>query len=385
MKLHLVTETFPPEVNGVAMTLSRWMAGMAQRGHTLTVLRPTPKDREATTENCPWTEVRLPGLPLPGYPDLRLGLPVYHSLRNRWSKERPDIVHIATEGPQGMAALFAAQSLQLPLASSFHTNFHSYGSHYGYGFLLDAVVSYLRFLHNQAAVSFAPSEDLIRDLKAEGFRHLRLLGRGVDTRLFNPQRRDTSLRQAWGLSAKDRAVVHVGRIAPEKNLPFLVETFQAMQQVDPGLKLILVGDGPLRSKLETGNADIIFAGMRHGEDLARHYASGDIFLFASITETFGNVVTEALASGLAVLAYDYAAPGRYIDHGHNGFLAPYDDAERFRALALELAEQKELAAFRQAAAQSMASVSWDRIIDTYEQTLENVIESARQEGAQAAI
>ncbi|MGF1449533.1 MAG: glycosyltransferase family 4 protein [Opitutales bacterium] len=369
-----MTETFPPEVNGVAMTLSRWMEGMARRGHVLSVWRPRPKDTAAASANG-YTEVRLPGLPLPGYPDLRCGLPAYNTLRRRWQQSRPDLVHIATEGPLGMSALFAAQALSLPVVSSFHTNFHSYGAHYGYGFLLHAVVSYLRFLHNQAAVSFAPSEDLIRTLRDEGFRNLQLLGRGVDTALFNPNRRDPQLRREWAMAEDERAVIHVGRVAPEKNLPFLLETFRAMQHVDPKLKLILVGDGPLRAKLEPDNPDVHFAGTQLGEDLARHYASADFFLFASITETFGNVVTEALASGLVVLAYDYAAPGRYIRDGQNGFLAPFDDKAAFQQKALEAARLSEdaLRTIRINAAQSMAALSWEHILDTYEATLHEVL------------
>ncbi len=378
-----MTETFPPEVNGVAMTLSRWMDGMARRGHRLSVLRPRPKETASPVPKG-YAEVRLPGLPLPGYPDLRLGLPAYNALRQRWRRDRPDVVHIATEGPLGMSALFAAQSLQLPMVSSFHTNFHSYGAHYGYGFLLPAVVGYLRFLHNQAAVSFAPSEDVIQTLREEGFRHLQLLGRGVDTALFNPGRRDADLRREWGLGENQRAVIHVGRIAAEKNLPFLLKIFRAMQAIDPALKLVLVGDGPLRPKLEPENPDVHFAGTRLGEDLARHYASGDVFLFASITETFGNVVTEALASGLAVLAYDYAAPGRYIMNADNGFLAPFNDESAFLAKALEVArlDPEALGMIREHATASTAALSWEHILDTYESTLESVVHAHAQHGLQ---
>jgi glycosyltransferase involved in cell wall biosynthesis len=285
-----------------------------------------------------------------------------------------------------MSALFAAGDRGVPVVSSFHTNFHTYGKHYGYGFFIDIALAYLRFLHNRTAVSFAPSRDLIEALRADGFERLELLGRGVDTALFHPGRRDPALRAQWGLKEGEQAVVYVGRLAPEKNIPFLVRTFEAMRARQPRLHLVLVGDGPLRARLEREHPGYHFAGMRHGEDLARHYASGDLFLFPSVTETFGNVVTEAMASGLAVLAYDYAAPGRYIDNDRNGFLVPFEDAEAFRERALALAEAPEkLGPVREAAAASMAALSWDHIIDHYEQTVRGVLERSVADAAWQAL
>jgi len=378
MKLTLVTETFPPEVNGVAMTLHRLVTGMAERGHAVEVVRPRQKADAAPHPAEPidtYSELLVPGGPIPGYSGLRFGLPVRGRLLERWRTERPEIVHVATEGPLGLAATHAARTLGVPLSSSFHTNFHSYGKHYGYGFLIRTALAYLRWVHNRTGVTFAPSRDLIKTLAGEGFANLSLLGRGVDTRLFHPGRRDPELRAAWGAPDGETPVaVYVGRLAGEKNMPLTFEAYRALRQRMPELKLVAVGDGPSRAKLERENPDVIFAGMRRGEDLARHYASADCFLFASITETFGNVVTEALASGLVVLAYDYAAAGKYIEHGRNGFKAAYDDRDAFLSAAGEMAARRaDWPAIREAAVETVRPLSWDAILNHFEAVLAQVV------------
>ena len=369
MKLTLVTETFPPEINGVAMTLHRLVTGLSARGHAVEVVRPR-QSKTDTPAAEPFSEMLVPGLPLPGYPELKIGLPVYSRLKSRWRASPPDLVHVATEGPLGFAAVHAARSLGLPVTSGFHTNFHAYSRHYGVGFIRQAGFAYLRYFHNLTRCTFAPSADVVDTLAAAGLRNVRLLGRGVDTALFDPRRRDDALRASWGAAPETPVALYVGRLAPEKNLALVVAAWTALRATLPGLRLVLVGDGPSRRDLAQRYPDIHYAGVRRGEDLARHYASGDMFLFASITETFGNVVTEALASGLVVVTYDYAAGRAHVLDGENGFLAAYDQAADFQAAAARAAAARtRWPALRDAARATALGLSWDGIVDSFAETL----------------
>lgn len=377
MKIDLVTETFPPEVNGVSMTLERLALGLIARGHQLCVIRPRQHKDDYSGEAQGLLHKTVPGLPLPRYEGLHIGLPVYFRLRRGWQNRRPDMVHVATEGPLGAAAIFAARSLGIPLISSFHTNFHSYGKHYGYGWALRIALCWLRYLHNKTQITFAPSPDLVEVLKTSGFRNLDIFGRGVDTQLFQPSRRDEELRRSWGAETNTPVAIYVGRLAGEKNIPLTVEAMLAMRKILPDLRIVLVGDGPEKNRLQRKYPDIHFAGLRRGEDLARHYASGDCFIFASETETFGNVVTEAMASGLVVLAYDYAAPRKYIAPNINGRLVPFGENETFLAEASKLAQDlSQWPEMRRQARETAQSVSWDSVIDYYVKQVENLLSPA---------
>jgi glycosyltransferase involved in cell wall biosynthesis len=228
------------------------------------------------------------------------------------------VVQIATEGPLGWSALAAANKLRLPVASDFHTNFHSYSSHYGFGLLRRAIVAYLRKFHNKAAVTLVPTEGIRRELLGYGYENIEIIGRGVDTKLFHPGRRDPALRARWGANEDETVVLYVGRLAAEKNLALVFDAFDAMREAHPAIRLVLVGDGPERAVWQARRPDVVFCGTQVGGALAAHYASGDVFLFPSLTETWGNVTIEAMASGLAVVAYDCAAAEEVIRHGENG-------------------------------------------------------------------
>lgn len=217
-----------------------------------------------------------------------------------------------------------------------------------------------------------------RNLVALGFRNVRVVARGVDTELFNPLRRSAVLRRSWGVSDTGLAVVHVGRLAAEKNLSALVEAFEAVRLVQPGSCLILVGEGPERARLQVSHPEHVYAGVRTGEDLAAHYASGDLFLYPSLTETFGNVTLEAMSSGLAVVAFGYAAAGEYIRQGRNGFLVPVEDPGSFTAIAMEAARSRlRLAEIGKRARSTAEQLGWGKIIASMEDALRNLVEVRR--------
>jgi len=359
LRIALVTETYPPEVNGVALTVARIADGLRQRGHPLQLVRPR-QDGDAAPRG---RELLLRGAPIPCYPHLRLGLPAARRLREAWRGWRPDLVHVATEGPLGASAVRVARELELPVTSDFRTNFQAYSAHYRLGWLRGVILAYLRRFHNRTGCTMVPTEALRAELQAAGFERTLVVARGVDTQLFDPARRSEALRQHWGVAADTRVVLYVGRLAAEKNLDALLQAFAAMRRIDAGLRLVLVGDGPLRGALQQRCPEALFAGQRSGVDLAAHYASADLFLFPSLTETFGNVTPEAMASGLPVLAFDHAAAGQLIEHGHSGWLAPHGDGAAFVQLAQTLA--REPAAARragQAARLAALELGWDGIV-----------------------
>lgn len=383
MNVALVTETFPPEVNGVAMTLKRLVEGLVVRGDAVTVVRPRQKADGAADAHAGnghagriYAEWLMPGVPLPRYEGLMMGLPVSGRLWRRWSREAPAVVHVATEGPLGWSALGAAAELGIPVSSSFHTNFHQYGDHYGYGALQEVAVAFLRSFHNQTAATMVPTRQMRSELVAQGFQNVAVVSRGVDARLFSPERRSAELRRSWGADADDPVFIYVGRLAPEKNIGLAVQSFLAARESQPRARFVLVGDGPDREILRKRHPEFHFAGLRRGEELAAHYASGDVFLFPSITETFGNVVTEALASGLVVVTYDYAAGREHVRPGVNGVLASFDRPAEFIAAAVEVAARvPDWPRLRAAARATALELTWDVIIDRFRDTLHRVAET----------
>lgn len=366
LRISFVTETYPPEINGVSLSVERVVRGLARCGHRVQVVHPRQPRERRRAARYGVSELHVAGVPIPRYPELRLGLPARRRLKTEWMRESPDVVHVVTEGPLGWSAVHAARELNLPVTSDFRTNFHLYSRHYASGLIAPLVLAYLRRLHNATAASFVPTRRQQQLLKAAGFCNLDVIGRGVDTQLFHPARRSDELRRAWKAAADDPVVLHVGRLAPEKNPELLVEAFRAIRRRSSRARLVIVGDGPARAALERALPDAVFAGMRTGTELAAYYASGDLLLFPSTSETFGNVTLEAMASGLAVLAFDYAAAGEYIDHGYNGLTASTGDSGRYCELAASAVNVERLRALGTAARRSVEQLGWDRIVRRHE-------------------
>ncbi|TBW49972.1 glycosyltransferase family 1 protein [Marinobacter halodurans] len=370
----IVTETFPPEINGVAHTLGKLCEGLRQRGHRVSVIRPRQKGEPASAPASGVDRtLALPGLPLPGYPELQFGLTRAGRLVRHWQQSRPDVIYVATEGPLGLAALSAARRLQVPVCSGFHTNFHQYSRHYRVGWLKKAIESYLRWFHNRTELTLAPTRCMQSRLYGMGIHPVAVWSRGVDCERFTPARRDRALRKSWGLGDRDLGVIYVGRLAAEKNLSLVISTFERLRNIHPRARLILVGDGPLHRRLEERHPDYLFCLTQRGEALARHYASADLFLFPSRTETFGNVVTEAMASGLALVAFDDAAASEHLRHEENGMKVPLDDPAAFTEAALRLADQPSLVSrLRSQARLDALDIHWPGLVEQFENIVFNL-------------
>lgn len=370
MKLSLVTETFPPEVNGVALTNCRLARSLSRNEHQVELVRPKPAAHAPAGDGWQAHEVHVPGWPMPFYPGLRLGQFCPRRLVQHWRVHAPDAVHIATEGPLGLAALLAAGHLGIPVTSTFHTNFQSYCRHYYLPFLRARALRYMRWFHNQCALTFVPTTELLGELERLGFERLQHLGRGVDRRLFHPSRRSAELRRQWGAGNGAPVILCVSRVAREKNLPLVLEAFVEVKRAVPDARMVIVGDGPVLPKLRRRFPQAHYAGMRLGEELAIHYASADLFFFASTTETFGNVVLEAMASGLVVLTYDYAAGRQYVRHLQSGVLVPYDQPGLFKQEARRLLELKDRwSAMAEAARRATSAAPWAGVVQRFEAAL----------------
>ena len=374
LNIAVVTETYPPDINGVAYTLSKIVQGLQALGHVIWLVRPRQPGADVALVNSSYQELLVRGLPIPFYRQLRLGLPAKRELLRLWTRQRPDIVHIATEGPLGWSALKVARKLKLPISTDFRTNFHAYSQHYGIGWLRGAILAYMKKFHNAAHATMVPTAALEGELAGSGFKRLSVVPRGIDTGLFSPAQRRPQLRSSWGAAEQDRVMIYVGRLAAEKNLGAVIDSYRTLKLQYPDIKLVLVGDGPMRNELEQKHPDIIFAGFRVGQDLAQHYASADMFMFASKTETFGNVTIEAMASGLAVVAFRHAAAGELIASGVNGMLAdPSDDLGFAAAAQVLLQDPSHMRAIGQRAWQTAHALGWPKVVEKTESIFRKIL------------
>ncbi len=376
--LGLVTETWPPEINGVSMTLSRLVRGLRNRGHRVSIVRPRQR-HEALREQANGDELLRPGVPIPFYRSMRMGFPGSPPLRRRWRRDRPDIVHIATEGPLGHGALAAARAESIPVSSSFHTNFHEYIAIYGFSWLTRLLESGLRRFHNKTRVTLVPSPGMRDRLEARGFERCRLLERGVDTGLFDPAKRSELVRRDWGLAPRQLTLLCVGRLAKEKNLQLAVRALHAVRKVAADARLVLVGAGPIRDELAREQG-VVLAGEFPPPQMGDKFASADLFLFPSLTETFGNVLTEAMASGLPTVSFDYAASSMHVEHGRTGLKVPPGDEEAFLAHAVRAASNAQLRRELGRHARTYAqSIAWDAVVDVFEGIVQGIVADHRKD------
>ena len=378
MRYAIVTETYPPEVNGVALTVQGLEHGLRARGNEVDAVRP----RRAGESALPH-ELLVRGAALPRYPGLCFGLPAPWRLARQWRRQRPDAVYIATEGPLGWSAMRTARRLGIPVATGLHTRFDTYLPDYGAAWLQPLALAWMRRFHNRGDATLVPTGELRDFLHGNGFRHARLLARAVDAGQFSPQRRDPQLRRQWGIAANALAVIHVGRIAAEKNLGLAVQAFRRLQRQRPDARFVWVGDGPLREQLARDNPDFIFCGIQRGEALARHFASGDLFLFPSHSETFGNVTLEAMASGVATVAFDYGAAREHLRSGHSGISV--DNDEGFIDAALRLAGDDALRAVLGGnASVAMQRLRPEQVVAEFEALLQELSQRSRAHALAAA-
>lgn len=366
MRICLVSETWSPDINGVAHTLGNISRELRARGVTLQLVRPRPADPQAPKAEGMESELQVRGMSVPGYKEVRIGWPATSKIRQLWKQQRPDAVYVATEGPLGWSALRAAERMSIPVVSGWHTNFDHYCQDYGIPWMAPVVRSRLRHFHNRCAATLVPTHQQAQELGAFGFERVNVMARGIDGQNFDPVKRNQALRDHWGAGPHQPVALYVGRLAPEKNLDLLRDTFLDMQEARPDMRLVIVGDGPGRAGLEKALPDAIFTGFISAKELPSHYASADIFIFPSLSETWGNVVLEAMASGLAVVAFRHAAGAELISHDEDGLQLAANDPAGFRLAAAELCQQQaRYARLGRAARERALSYRWPAIAETF--------------------
>jgi glycosyltransferase involved in cell wall biosynthesis len=325
MKIAYFTETLPPQTDGVVNTLCRLADTLESEKVDFRFYSPFKPGSEVG-----WTDrvKRVASMPLPLYDYYRIGLPFLHNLQSDLDAFGPDLVHAVSPTPLGWAGIEYARRRGLPVVTSYHTHFTRYLTYYGLEKAETAGWQYLRWFHNRGRRTYAPTPSAIRELEARGFHSLELWSRGIDLERFHPGRRSEAFRQRVGAGGLP-VLLFVGRLVREKDLDDLVRAAEALRGRGRMFRMVFAGDGPMRAELEARLPDARFLGFLRHEALAECYASADLFVFPSTTETFGNVVLEAFASGLPVVAADRGGVADLVSHGRDGFLAGGRDPADF--------------------------------------------------------
>lgn len=372
-KISIVTETYVPDVNGVAISLRHLIDALVRQGVAIQLIRTRPRSA--------WTpvveEIGCPGITIPMYPELQMGLPSRRRIEAAWDSFKPDLVYLATEGLLGNSGLKVAMRRKIPVLSAFHTNFHRYSSYYGLGWIKTLTLSWLRRFHNRTGGTLVPSDEIADLLQQEAFERVQVLPHGVDCDLFSPQKRSETLRESWGVTPDQQVLLYVGRIAAEKNIPLAIAAYEKARAANPELKFVLVGDGPLRDSLEKEHPEIEFAGVQTGETLSQYFASADAFVFPSVTETFGLVTLEAMASALPVVAFDMAAAHKFVESGSEGVVAEVDNDDAFIE-ALESLLSSDISQLGRQARIKAESLSWDAVATQFISIIEDELKRRGQ-------
>ncbi len=374
MRLTLVTDTFRPEVNGVTTVLATMRQGLLARGHDVQVIAPgygrLASDTEADVH-------RVPSIPCPTYAAVRLSWPVGSGIGRVISRFAPDVVHVVTEGPLGALARRRALRADIPLVTSFHTDFPSYAARYLGEWAVAPTRRYLRWFHGPARTTQTPSEVTCAELRRLGLARSTVWGRAVDCRLFQPARRDDVRRRPL-VPDGSTLVLHVGRIAVEKDVGTLVGGFLRVRaMLGERAAFCVAGDGPEAERVRRALPFATHLGFLGRDRLADLYADADLFVLTSPTETCGLVVLEAMASGLPVIAADAGGVRDNVRDGITGRLLPAGDADAFAQATADLVNDPGLRDCMGQAARAFAVArDWERELDLLVEQYEAVRASA---------
>jgi len=372
LKVAYVSESLLPHVDGVSRTLAQLFGYLEGAGVSFRVLSPFTPPAELS-----WAKrvEKVPYIRFPLYTDYRLAMPIGHKVSGRLEEYGPDLIHVVSPTPIAVRAQKYGQRAGIPVVSSFHTHFVSYFRFYGLGGLEGLGWRLMRNFYARCERVYAPSHAIIRELSAHGITNTELWSRGIDLGRFSPSWRSAELRARVGAGDDTPVLLMVSRLVKEKNLADLVETERILRARGSDHRLVLVGDGPMRGELERALPDAHFAGHQAGDALARWYASGDVFVFPSTTETFGNVILEAQASGLPAVVVDRGGPPDLVEPGKTGFIArandPADFADKVHTLLKNPDDRRRMGCrAREAAAERDWSTINGRLLDSYRRVVE---------------
>ncbi len=371
MRVALFTETFLPKVDGIVNTLTHLLDHLEMRGHEALLFAPQGSAKRYGRTRV----IEVPAFSFPGYGELRLGYPWHRGfVPARLEGFDPDVVHLLGPVATGLVGLRHARRMGLQIVSSFHTDIPGFARQWGLGGLSPALWRALRWVHNKTDITLAPSMTTADELVEAGFDNVGIWSRGVDTALFNPGRRSAEWRERLtDGNPHSPLLLYAGRLSPEKRVSWIRRALESL----PTFRLAVVGDGPARAELEATlpRERTVFTGWLEGEDLASAYASADAFVFPGANETFGNVVLEAMASGLPVIAPDRGGLLDFVEDGATGVLFDSEDPAALARAVLRLAQDEALwQRLRRRSREVALSRSWpdalDDLIESYYQAAE---------------
>lgn len=364
--------------DGANQALNRLAEYLLRQGASLRVYAPrvANPDFEPTGDLVGIPNVRMP---VKGRGEYRLPTGLDRAALKDLERFEPNIVHIASPDPTGHRALKWAQEHDVPVLASVHTRFETYPRYYGLAFLEPVIEWILRRFYNRCDALVAPSQSMVEILLEQDMHDdIAIWSRGVDRTVFDPSRRDLEWRRAQGLADDDIAIVFLGRLVMEKGLDIFAETVVQLRKMQVPHKVLVIGDGPARDWFKSALPGGIFAGFQTGPDLGRALASGDIFFNPSITETFGNVTLEAMASGLPVVAAGATGSTSLVSEGETGRLVPPGDAHAYAAAISPYCTDHALRREHGEAGELKArQFSWDAINSVVADTYMRLVEDRR--------
>ncbi len=370
MKVAYFTESLPPNKDGVTKTLCHLVNTLESEKIEYKFYSPVKPD-----ETFEWTRKvrKVPSVPFALYDYYRMGLPYFEGIFQELDEFRPDLVHIVSQTLLGCYGLKYAQKRKIPVVSSYHTNFVQYMGYYGLDILTDVGWHYLRWFHNQCLRTYAPSPSTMTELEKEGISSVELWQRGIELDLFSPGMRKQELRHTV-TESDEPVLLFVGRLVREKDLDDLIEANQILKTRGFQFKQVIVGDGPMRPELENRLPEAHFTGFLSGVELAEWYATSDLFVFPSTTETIGNVILEAFASGLPAVGVNKGGVADIITNGVDGWIAAANDPEDFaEKIAFFLNDMNMTRNFGVDARLTAQKYSWEaingRLLNSYEQVI----------------
>ncbi|KGX86131.1 glycosyltransferase family 4 protein [Pontibacillus litoralis] len=371
MKIAIFTDTFTPQVNGVARTFQRFVDYLNQQGIEYRLFVPDAKDEDLFSNQIH----RFTSIPFYLYPECRFSFPKMHHIRKQLESFRPDLIHIATPFNIGLSGLYYGKKLNIPIVGSYHTHFDRYLQYYDLQFLSKWIWKYMRWFHQSFRSTFVPSQETKQQLLQQGFHNIGIWSRGVDCQLFQPLYNTDEVRRQYNIKAP-HILSYVGRLAPEKDLHTLMATAKQLpSHIQQQVHWIIVGDGPMATELkEKAPSNMSFTGYLKGERLAEIYSASTLFVFPSTTETFGNVVLESLACGTPAIGAKAGGVQEVITHQTNGLLCEPNNEMHFaqaitRLISNDIERKRMSDDAREAALQRSWAAIFEDLLYQYERAI----------------
>lgn len=384
MRIAYFTDTYLPQINGVSNTLNKLGDYLNDQDIKHMFFAPHFNEELESSDNSP--VARFKSISLPFYPECRLAIPSYANLCRIADKFKPDIIHLTDPLGIGLAGLKYGRDRGVPIVSSFHTNFDVYLKYYNMEYLEGIVWGIFKWFHGFSEINFCPSLDTWKVLESKGIQNLRIWSRGIDTSTFSPNYKNINIR--YRQNAEDKIIfLYVGRLAAEKDLDILLESITMVNSSHADkVQFVFVGDGPYAKQMKERSFDnVVFTGYLKGLELSAMYASSDVFVFPSSTETFGNVVLEAMASGLPVIAVNSGGVKDNVIDNYNGLMCPPRAATSLAEAIIKLAEDKLfIKALAANAREHAATKSWTNIFDQLVRDYSSVLEKGQTKLSQTA-